>query len=251
MSYTGRDRDRGRIAVAAVTGIGAVGALTATGWLTGVAASDLADQQASSAGAGGPRTNVRDLRQRAYVTRAPRVRSRSSARRRTVPGARAGAQRAARPAGAGGRLPRLVGHLGTVASLRLSVQGMRVLGTPLGAGVLLSLDAGDCPVDLTRRVVRYLAGQSAGRCGPCFNGLPALAAAVDAVGAGLGGTERVEELARLVVRRGACAHPDGTVRLVRSMLGTFAAEVVAHAAGACRWAAEDQAESWRVAGAVA
>ena len=127
----------------------------------------------------------------------------------------------------------------TVASLHLSVPGMRALGTPLGAGVLLSLGEHDCPVDLTRRVVHYLAGQSAGRCGPYFNGLPALAAAVDRVCVGRGGSRRVEELARLVVRRGACAHPDGTVRLVRSMLGTFASEVDAHAAGACRWGAVD------------
>ena len=127
----------------------------------------------------------------------------------------------------------------TVASLRLSVQRMKAVGAPLGAGVLLSLGADDCPVDLTRRVVRYLAGQSAGRCGPCFNGLPALAAAVDAVCVGRGGTRRIEELARLVVRRGACAHPDGTVRLVRSMLGSFAGEVEAHGAGACRWDSVD------------
>jgi NADH:ubiquinone oxidoreductase subunit F (NADH-binding) len=124
----------------------------------------------------------------------------------------------------------------TVASLRLSVPRMRSLGTPLGAGVLLSLGADDCPVDFTRRVVAYLAGQSAGRCGPCFNGLPALAEAVAAVGLGRGGTGRVEELARLVVRRGACAHPDGTVRLVRSLLSTFAGEVAAHADGGCAWA---------------
>jgi NADH:ubiquinone oxidoreductase subunit F (NADH-binding) len=132
----------------------------------------------------------------------------------------------------------------TVASLRLSVPRMRALGTPLGAGVLLSLGAADCPVELTRRVVAYLAGQSAGRCGPCFNGLPALAAAVDAVCAGRGGTGRVEELARLVVRRGACAHPDGTVRLVRSLLSTFPGEVAEHAAGGCRWT-EQRDEAWR------
>jgi NADH:ubiquinone oxidoreductase subunit F (NADH-binding) len=137
----------------------------------------------------------------------------------------------------------------TVASLRLSVSGMRSLGTPLGAGVLLSLGADDCPVDLTRRVVGYLAGQSAGRCGPCFNGLPALAAAVEAVCDGRGGPRRVEELSRLVVRRGACAHPDGTVRLVRSMTGTFAAELAAHATGACRWA--DDPATDRTEGAVA
>jgi len=128
----------------------------------------------------------------------------------------------------------------TVASLRLSVSRMRTLGTPLGAGVLLSLGRDDCPVDLTRKVVGYLAGQSAGRCGPCFNGLPALADAVDAVARGRGGTARVEELSRLVVRRGACAHPDGTVRLVRSLLSTFAAEVAAHAGGACRWDDDDE-----------
>ncbi|HEX6151551.1 NADH-ubiquinone oxidoreductase-F iron-sulfur binding region domain-containing protein, partial [Nocardioides sp.] len=130
----------------------------------------------------------------------------------------------------------------TVASLRLSATRMRALGTPLGAGVLLSLGPGDCPVELTRRIVTYLAGQSAGRCGPCFNGLPALASAVDAICRGVGGSARVEELARLVVRRGACAHPDGTVRLVRSLLSTFVGEVASHASGRCRWDGRDDAE---------
>ena len=59
---------------------------------------------------------------------------------------------------------------------------------------------------------------------------------------GVGGTARVDELAGLVVRRGACAHPDGTVRLVRSLLSTFASEVSAHASGACRWTWPAEAE---------
>jgi NADH:ubiquinone oxidoreductase subunit F (NADH-binding) len=88
-------------------------------------------------------------------------------------------------------------------------------------------------VRLTGDVVAYLAGQSAGRCGPCFNGLPALADAVAAVVDGRGDRGRVEQLAALVDRRGACAHPDGTVRLVRSMLATFADEVAEHAIGRC------------------
>jgi NADH:ubiquinone oxidoreductase subunit F (NADH-binding) len=115
----------------------------------------------------------------------------------------------------------------------VSVAGLRHLGSPLGAGVVLSAPSGTCPVRFTGDVVAYLAGQSAGRCGPCLNGLPALAAAVDAVVEGRGGTARVHELTRLVERRGACAHPDGTVRLVRSMLATFADEVERHAAGTC------------------
>lgn len=112
----------------------------------------------------------------------------------------------------------------TIASARVSVDGMRRLGVPLGAGVLLS--AGDrCPLELTRDVARYLAGQSAQRCGPCFNGLPALADAVAAVVEGRGGRARIEELCRLVAGRGACAHPDGTLRLVRSALAVFAGAV--------------------------
>ncbi len=120
----------------------------------------------------------------------------------------------------------------TLASARVSVNSMRALGTPLGAGVVLT--APECPVSLTTQVVSYLAGQSAGRCGPCFNGLPALADAVTAVHEGQGGQRRVDQLADLLVRRGACAHPDGTVRLVRSMMSTFAVEVEAHAQGECQ-----------------
>lgn len=112
----------------------------------------------------------------------------------------------------------------SLATARVSVDELAARGTPLGAGVLICPTG--CPVEFTSRVVDYLAGQSAGRCGPCRNGLPALASAVRAV-AGGGGRARAEELAALVSGRGACAHPDGTVRLVRSMLATFPALEVA------------------------
>ncbi|WP_395659448.1 NADH-ubiquinone oxidoreductase-F iron-sulfur binding region domain-containing protein [Nocardioides sp.] len=118
-----------------------------------------------------------------------------------------------------------------LATGTVSVDAMRAAGTPLGAGVLVC--PAECPVAFTARVVDYLASQSAGRCGPCFNGLPALATAVRAVAGGTGPTDRVEELAALVTGRGACAHPDGTVRLVRSMLTAFPAETAAHGSGRC------------------
>jgi NADH:ubiquinone oxidoreductase subunit F (NADH-binding) len=125
----------------------------------------------------------------------------------------------------------------TLASARVSVDGMKALGIPLGAGTVISPTL--CPVVFTSQVVDYLAGESAGRCGPCFNGLPALADALHAVVSGVGPTTRVEDLASLVVRRGACAHPDGTVRLVRSMLAAFPGEVAEHASGSCgSWRAE-------------
>ena len=121
----------------------------------------------------------------------------------------------------------------TVASARISVAQMRELGTPLGAGVVLTPDADTCPVELSSRIVDFLAGQSAGRCGPCRNGLPSLAGALRSVLHGTGGPDRVTELAGLVSGRGACAHPDGTVRLVRSLLAVMPHEVAAHAAGGC------------------
>jgi len=120
----------------------------------------------------------------------------------------------------------------TARRLRVSVTGMREVGCALGAGLILAVD--DCPVAWSQRIVAYLAGQSARRCGPCLNGLPALAAALSALDDG-GGTGRVEQLAALVVGRGACAHPDGTVRLVRSLLEAYPHEVDRHGAGYCSW----------------
>lgn len=126
----------------------------------------------------------------------------------------------------------------TVASLRVSVPGMRSLGVALGAGVVHAPGPQACPMAVTVRITDYLASQSARRCGPCLNGLPALALALHRVLDGSGGRARVDELASLVVRRGACAHPDGTVRLVRSLFAALPGEVAAHAAGGCLAGAE-------------
>ncbi|MFJ2907452.1 NADH-ubiquinone oxidoreductase-F iron-sulfur binding region domain-containing protein [Streptomyces sp. NPDC091279] len=106
----------------------------------------------------------------------------------------------------------------------------------LGAGVLAVLPVGHCGVTETARVLRYLALQSAGQCGPCLNGLPRIAAAFQTLATpGPQGTARTDiaRWAGLVEGRGACHHPDGTTRLTRSALTTFAAEVDAHAHGVC------------------
>jgi NADH:ubiquinone oxidoreductase subunit F (NADH-binding) len=123
---------------------------------------------------------------------------------------------------------------GELAGLTVSRATLAGHGLTLGAGVVLPLAAHDCPVDTTVRVVRYLAGQSAGRCGPCRNGLPALAAALARLADGdESALQRVQQLAGLVARRGACAHPDGTVRLVGSLLTAYGDEVTAHLTGGC------------------
>ena len=122
-----------------------------------------------------------------------------------------------------------------VESARLDRDALAASGFALGAGVVLPLARGVCPVVRTAGIVRFLAGESAGRCGPCRFGLPAMAGQLDRLVEGRASEQRLMELAGLVTGRGACAHPDGTARLVRSLLERFPDEVAHHAAGSCRW----------------
>ena len=117
-----------------------------------------------------------------------------------------------------------------------SRQGLAAAGGVMGAGLLLALPARVCPVGEAARVVRYLADQTAGQCGPCVNGLPAMAGAIESLSRGWAGGTVVADVARwagLVVGRGVCRHPDGTAEFVRSLLTTFAADVDVHAGGHC------------------
>jgi NADH:ubiquinone oxidoreductase subunit F (NADH-binding) len=123
-----------------------------------------------------------------------------------------------------------------LAAARLSRESLTAYGASPGAGVLVVLPEGACGLAETARIAGYLAGQTAGQCGPCLNGLPAMAATLAALARGERDPRlvpRVEWLARLVEGRGACHHPDGTVRMVRSALRTFAADVDAHLSGRC------------------
>lgn len=118
----------------------------------------------------------------------------------------------------------------------LSHAGLRAAGGVLGAGVVMVLGADECGLRATAEVVRHLAGQSAGQCGPCVNGVPALARAVEDLVAGFVPDEaavRVGRYRALVRGRGLCGLPDGTADLVGSALEVFAEDVRAHAAGGC------------------
>jgi NADH:ubiquinone oxidoreductase subunit F (NADH-binding) len=102
----------------------------------------------------------------------------------------------------------------------------------LGAGVIVALGEQSCGVAETARVADYLAGEGAGQCGPCVNGLGAIADTVQrlATGTAPAGAQRdLERWCRELPRRGACAHPDGAVRFVSSALRVFAEEFSDHA----------------------
>jgi NADH:ubiquinone oxidoreductase subunit F (NADH-binding) len=122
------------------------------------------------------------------------------------------------------------------AGLPLANAALHPLGAMVGAGVLAALPADRCGLTETARVARYLALESAGQCGPCFNGLPRMAAALEHL-AGPRPDRRaradLERWAGLVTGRGACHHPDGSVRFIRSALRVFAAEAGLHEQGRC------------------
>ena len=104
-------------------------------------------------------------------------------------------------------------------------------GGVLGAGIIAPLGEGTCPLGEVARVASYLAGESAGQCGPCKLGLPGVARALTALADGSGGMDALETARRsanAVRGRGACAHPDGTSRFVLSALNVFTDDVAAH-----------------------
>jgi NADH:ubiquinone oxidoreductase subunit F (NADH-binding) len=125
----------------------------------------------------------------------------------------------------------------SLSGLALSNAHLAPHGANLGAGVVLLLSELACPVAETARVTRWLAGESAGQCGPCVHGLDALAQTLEEIRCGSARGDamaRVEQLSMLVSRRGACAHPDGTIRFVTSAADVFAEELADHARyGAC------------------
>lgn len=123
----------------------------------------------------------------------------------------------------------------------VSEEGMHAAGAALGCGVLAVLPGGGCGLAETARITGFLADESAGQCGPCRNGMPALADALHRIAFGRPGQEVIgwaQQLTGLVAGRGACHLPDGAAGLVRSALTVFAADLRSHAQhGPCPGAA--------------
>lgn len=115
-----------------------------------------------------------------------------------------------------------------------STAGLAPFGARPGSGVVAVIPRGACPVAEVARVMAWLASQSAGQCGPCRHGLPALAWAWSELQEG----ERLHQRGHDVLRwsdmirgRGACALPDGAGAFASSALRVFGDHLELHRAG--------------------
>jgi len=122
----------------------------------------------------------------------------------------------------------------------MSQPGLRSVGGAMGAGILVVLPESSCGLAETARITRYLADETAGQCGPCMFGLPALADALTDLayrGDRGDGADRIASLIPLIEGRGACRHPDGATQLAASALTAFCHDVRWHdECGACHGA---------------
>ena len=134
------------------------------------------------------------------------------------------------------------GYFGTwlraadAASVALAPADLAALGASIGCGAIVALPVDVCPLLEVARVSRWLADQSAGQCGPCAEGLPAIATAVQALAQGRDMRSAQHHLARwlpMVAKRGACRLPDGATHFVSSALDAFADHVDDHLRGRC------------------
>ncbi len=135
------------------------------------------------------------------------------------------------------------GYFGTWVPVEQALQHRLIdadlasVGASLGARAIFALPRGACGIVESAHVVRYLADESAGQCGPCVHGLEAIAGAFERLARGghdaANAPAQLERWLGQVKGRGACRHPDGSARFVESALRVFGAEVELHLRGRC------------------
>ena len=116
-------------------------------------------------------------------------------------------------------------------SLTLDRASFSAASASLGCGSLFVLGNQYCGLATTARIANWMASQSAGQCGPCAFGLPAVAGALESLAAGDPRGRWEGQLRRwldMLPGRGACHHPDGTARMIRTALSVFSDDVAVH-----------------------
>jgi NADH:ubiquinone oxidoreductase subunit F (NADH-binding) len=124
--------------------------------------------------------------------------------------------------------------LPAAAGLPVSHDASGPQAATVGAGPILALPREACGLVETARVFGYLAHESAGQCGPCRFGLPAVAEQLRSLATGrldAPGYRQLVQRLGVIAGRGACRHPDGAIRLADSALRVFADDARVHLNG--------------------
>jgi len=118
---------------------------------------------------------------------------------------------------------------------RWMTSDLSAYGGSIGPGILDVLDPRLCPVATVDRFLSYAAGESAGQCGPCMFGVPALARSWRELVSypTQPALDHVLGRADLLPNRGACRFPDGVGRFARSAARVFTDHLAEHARGQC------------------
>ena len=113
----------------------------------------------------------------------------------------------------------------------LDFESLQQAGSMLGTGAVMVMDETDCIVDAARRMVRFYAHESCGKCTPCREGTWWVKRIFERIEAGYGRPEDLpllEDLAGNMLFRGFCPLLDGAVSPIRSSLRYFREELERH-----------------------
>ena len=110
------------------------------------------------------------------------------------------------------------------------------MGAIMGSGGLVVLSADDCMVDVARYFVRFVSGESCGKCTFCRVGVKRMLDILDRLATGQGtmdDIDHLEELARDISRASLCGLGRSAPNPVLSTLRHFRHEYEQHAHGRC------------------
>lgn len=121
----------------------------------------------------------------------------------------------------------------TALDVPMAYADMEKAGSRLGTGMAILLDDRTCPVGMLRNLEHFFAQESCGWCTPCRDGLPWVERLLDAIEAGTGEEEDLDQLARHARMLGApgrtfCAHAPGAMAPLASGLKLFRDDFLAH-----------------------
>ncbi len=120
-------------------------------------------------------------------------------------------------------------NLARAGAVGFSTAELGAAGASRGVGSITVLPPGACVLMETVRIVEHQALAGARQCGPCMFGLPAIAGDLASLAGGdRSALIRLRRRLPVVNGRGACGHPDGTVALASSALGSITADEPGH-----------------------